>query len=372
MAAYFPISHTVPQYVDGNGDPYSGAVLKAYSSGTSTKISMATDSTGGTTATSIALNASGYPEVSGNIVIPYVNEKYKLALYPTQAAADSDTGAIWNPDAIPITTDLFGTVQSISSTTSLDSSDADNHIEASGTITINLPAVANGIRVSIRNAGSGTVTIDPNGSETINGASTLDLAPGESIVVIPASAAYFAIGKTPGTLINNFTAITTLQTTDQLAVADNSDSNNNKKITIANFLITLAATTSQAGVVEKATAAEVTSETADKYPDASLLVNHPGIAKGWANFAGASGTIADSYNVTSVSRSTTGTYVITWDTDFASANYSCVAMAFQSGTSQSAPSITAQAAGSITIETRNNSSALYDPTSVSIAAFGAQ
>jgi len=58
--AWFPISHTTPQYVDTNGDPYSGAVLKAYAAGTSTNINMATDSSGGTTATSIALNSDGY------------------------------------------------------------------------------------------------------------------------------------------------------------------------------------------------------------------------------------------------------------------------------------------------------------------------
>lgn len=96
-----PISKVVPQWVDTNGNPYSGAVLKAYSAGTATNIPMATSSTGGTTATSIALNSDGYPEVSGNIVIPHINEDYKLALYPTQAAADADSGAIWNPDNLP-------------------------------------------------------------------------------------------------------------------------------------------------------------------------------------------------------------------------------------------------------------------------------
>lgn len=96
--AYTPIAHTVPQYEDLNGAPYSGAVLKAYSAGTSTPISLATDYTGGTLATSIALNSSGYPEVSGNTVIPHVNEDYKLALYPTQAAADANSGAIWTYD----------------------------------------------------------------------------------------------------------------------------------------------------------------------------------------------------------------------------------------------------------------------------------
>jgi hypothetical protein len=97
---WYPIAHTLPQYVDSSGAPYSGAVLKAYANGTSTNINLATDATGGTTASSMALNASGYPEVSGNEVIPHVDEAYKLSLYATQAAADADTGAIWTIDEL--------------------------------------------------------------------------------------------------------------------------------------------------------------------------------------------------------------------------------------------------------------------------------
>lgn len=100
--AWNPIALTVPQYEDANGDPYSGAVLKAYDAGTTTNINLATDSTGGTTVGSIALNASGYPEVSGSIVIPHADRDYKLALYPTQAAADADSGAIWTIDNIAV------------------------------------------------------------------------------------------------------------------------------------------------------------------------------------------------------------------------------------------------------------------------------
>ncbi len=112
--AWSPIGLTVPQYVDSNGTPYSGAVLKAYAAGTSTPISMATDSTGGTTATSVALNASGYPAVSGNVIIPHVSANYKLALYPTQAAADANSGALWSVDnLVPLGLSLFATVASI-------------------------------------------------------------------------------------------------------------------------------------------------------------------------------------------------------------------------------------------------------------------
>jgi len=92
----------VPQYLDGNGDPASGYVLKAYQVGTTTNIDFATTREGTTTASSIALNSQGFPEVSGSVVIPHLDQDYKLALYPSQTAADSDTGAVWTVDDIDL------------------------------------------------------------------------------------------------------------------------------------------------------------------------------------------------------------------------------------------------------------------------------
>lgn len=184
--AWTPISGTVPQYEDGNGNPYSGAVLKAYSAGTTTNINMATDSTGSTTASSIALNASGYPVVSASIVVPHLNEKYKLSLYPTQAAADSDTGAIWTQDNMSVSGDFGSITQEISTNTTLDSSDANNHLEISGSVTITLPdidTVGAGFVFTYRNAGTGVITLDGNGSEQINGSLTLTSRPGEGGLV---------------------------------------------------------------------------------------------------------------------------------------------------------------------------------------------
>jgi hypothetical protein len=97
-----PIAFLPPQYVDTPGAPYSGAILKAYADGTTNVISMATDNTGATTATSFALNAAGYPVSGGAVIIPHLQENYKLALYPDQASADADSGAIWIVDNIVI------------------------------------------------------------------------------------------------------------------------------------------------------------------------------------------------------------------------------------------------------------------------------
>lgn len=106
--AYLPIARFLPQWADLNGDPASGFVLKAYLPGSSTPISFATDNTGAVMVSTIALDSLGYPEVSGNEVIPHIDQNFKLALFPTQAAADSNTGEVWIIDNIIAGVDDLG------------------------------------------------------------------------------------------------------------------------------------------------------------------------------------------------------------------------------------------------------------------------
>ena len=117
-------------------------------------------------------------------------------MYATQAAADADTGAIWTIDAISISGDFMSATQTISGTTSLDASDLNNHIEASGTITITEPdvdVVGAGFTHTIRNAGTGVVTLDGDGAETINGSATQVLAPGDGAIVTSDADNLFAL-----------------------------------------------------------------------------------------------------------------------------------------------------------------------------------
>lgn len=95
---WYPLAFLPPQFENTTGVPYSGAVLKAYAAGTNDNIPLATDYTGATTAASMVLNAAGYITHGGAIVIPHLQENYKLALYANQAAADADSGAIWSVD----------------------------------------------------------------------------------------------------------------------------------------------------------------------------------------------------------------------------------------------------------------------------------
>lgn len=102
--AWTPISGALPQYQKSDGTLASDYYLKFYKSGTSTPFSMATDDTGGTTLAKCQLNSSGYPTTDGSAeFIPYVDQKYKMALYQNSTDADADTlgSAEWVVDTLP-------------------------------------------------------------------------------------------------------------------------------------------------------------------------------------------------------------------------------------------------------------------------------
>lgn len=91
-----------PQFVDANGDPYSGALLFFYAAGSSTKQDTFTDSGGGTACDNpITLNSSGYPAVSGTILAPWgtVGETYKIGL-AAPGSSDPPNSFIWTEDNV--------------------------------------------------------------------------------------------------------------------------------------------------------------------------------------------------------------------------------------------------------------------------------
>lgn len=100
-----PISGAPIQYQKSDGTLASGYYLKAYEAGTTTPLSMATDSTGGTTLAKCQINSSGYPITAGSAVfIPHLNQDYKIVLYKNSTDADADTtaNADWEVDNVPV------------------------------------------------------------------------------------------------------------------------------------------------------------------------------------------------------------------------------------------------------------------------------
>ena len=82
-----------------------------------------------------------------------------------------------------------------SSNTALAVTDNNTLIDASGTYTQTFEAAAtlgNGWWCYVRNAGAGVITLDPNASETIGGATTLDAAVGETYLIQCTGSAFAA------------------------------------------------------------------------------------------------------------------------------------------------------------------------------------
>lgn len=95
-------------------------------------------------------------------------------------------------------------------------------------------------------------------------------------------------------------------------------------------------------------------------------------AKGWIKLDGASGNTDASFNVSSASRTGTGAYTINWDTDFSSANYAVIATARIASGSSIRAMVVGQAAGSVNIETDQDSGVLTDCVELYVVAFGGQ
>lgn len=204
MTTYYPIAYTVPQYEDANGNPYSGAVLKAYRAGTTTNIPFATGSDGVTTATSIALNANGNPEVSGSVVIPYLSEDYKLSLYPSQSAADSNTGAVWTVDELP----LSGNANAVRYLGySADTGSADAYILSPSPA---ISAYETGMVVTLKptnaNTGASTLSVSGLSAKDIKDANGNAISAGQlntsGIFQLTYNGTYFVLGDVNGNFAN--------------------------------------------------------------------------------------------------------------------------------------------------------------------------
>lgn len=174
-----------------------------------------------------------------------------------------------------------------------------------------------------RNSGTGTVTLDPNSSETIDGSTTLALGPGQGCLIYCNGSAFFTVGLA-------------------LAAATQADQETGTSLTTA------------------------VTPGRQHY--------HPSAAKAWcfANFAGSS---LAGYNMTSVTDQGTGQVAFNWDTDFSSANYSAVATVNYSPGGTAATTLVthnaSQSAGQVQIYTIDCSAFnIKDGTAVGIAAFG--
>lgn len=114
------------------------------------------------------------------------------------SAADAANLAGLGLKAITTTLNQSTPVTSLSNNYTTGSSDrAKALIWTGGAGTISLtaaPTLGNDWFVQVRNGGTGDLTIDPNSSELINGASTLTLSPGDSCIIVTDGVEFWTIG----------------------------------------------------------------------------------------------------------------------------------------------------------------------------------
>jgi len=101
--ASFSVMSDVPNPVfDSNGNPFSGAVLKAFLPGGTTSTSIAIDEDGGSPQASITYNAAGKLEVTGNEILPYIDKKHKWGIFANATDAAANTPFYMGPfDNVP-------------------------------------------------------------------------------------------------------------------------------------------------------------------------------------------------------------------------------------------------------------------------------
>tara|TARA_R110002074_G_scaffold121968_1_gene256498 strand:- start:17672 stop:18829 length:1158 start_codon:yes stop_codon:yes gene_type:complete len=95
--AYNPVSGFTLQVITQTGEVASDYYLKFYEANTTTPLSMATDSTGGTLLVKAKLSDSGFPISNpldnSTVFIPHMNANYRLVVYLDEADADANDTA---------------------------------------------------------------------------------------------------------------------------------------------------------------------------------------------------------------------------------------------------------------------------------------
>ena len=268
--AWLPISGTLPQYSTANNGLAADYYIKFYASGTTTPINMATDSTGGTTLAKCALSADGYP-ISNPLddstrFIPHIDQDYRIVMYLNETDADNNTtaSAAFNIDGMVLQVVPTGDAANITlrDVTIEEQDDYDRS-----------PLFIDGTDFTA-GAGPHVITVPTDWTPTDADMRFYRLDNSGIVTALTPSS----------TSSTTFTLAETLLSTDVIFIGDDdfrSLAYGVKEIleedAVNNFdLIKQSATTTYSGVVEKATDAEMTAGTTDKYPDCETIQDYYG------------------------------------------------------------------------------------------------
>ncbi len=148
--------------------------------------------------------------------------------YPYQRYADTTNGLVRRRNAANSAWKLDSTlaetmVQAKSSGYTVIASDFQTLINCTSALTLTLTAVAtlgDGFWFMARNSSAGSVVLDPNSTEQINGATTVTLYPGASALVYCSGSAWFTVGDLAGNYSEgSWTPALTFDTPGDLSVS---------------------------------------------------------------------------------------------------------------------------------------------------------
>jgi hypothetical protein len=173
-AAQFEILAAGVQY---NADLVTAPYVKFFAAGTDDAKTAWDDKDKASAITKKALDTQGRAEVFGDGI-------YKLKFYTGDPDAEPpDTGVLlFEIDDYKVQTPMFSVVQKTGTYTATPDDDV---ILCNGTFTINLQDVANFEHpITIKNIGTGIVTVDPYSTQTIDGETTITIISENQIVVL--------------------------------------------------------------------------------------------------------------------------------------------------------------------------------------------
>lgn len=178
-----------PQIFDDKGEPNAAGYIEFYVAGTSTLLDTYTDSTGATAnANPVILNAAGKPpyQIHGTDGTAYkaIIKDASGAVLDTQ---DSIYPAISTAAAATTQTLFFNNITAKTANYTVVAGDEGYLVDCTAnTFTVTLLPVATataGFTLGVRNSGNGIITVDGYLAETVNGAATLALQPGEWVIL---------------------------------------------------------------------------------------------------------------------------------------------------------------------------------------------
>lgn len=266
MATISPIGKSY--YYDANGNPLNGGKVFTYEAGTTTpKVTYTTQDETTANANPVILDSDGSADIwlgDGGYKF-VVTDSADVEIFTTDNLGGGSSAA-------------FGAnVNTLTTNTPITDLYANSVNICTSAITLSLLSVAvagEGFYFTVRNNTSGNITIDPDGSETIDGQATLEIGEGFSAIIICDGSSWTSLFL-DSVLDINALAAATITASDEIIFSDVDDSNINKKDTVQGILDLIPqASTSTLGLVEKATVGEMAAGGVNKFPDAKEVKDY--------------------------------------------------------------------------------------------------